>query len=85
MREPLFESFDSKQHSFVTFTQEQVVVNGVAHVIGDIPATNGLVHVIDQMIPVSKRLIELNTVWYVVVNDQDRGPVNNEQVHFLFM
>lgn len=62
MREPLFESFGSKQHSFVTVTQEQVVVNGVAHVIGDIPATNGLVHVIDQMIPVSQRLIELNTV-----------------------
>ncbi|XP_020611193.1 uncharacterized protein LOC110049722 [Orbicella faveolata] len=32
-------------------TNGQVVVNGVAHVIGDIPATNGLVHVIDQMIP----------------------------------
>lgn len=56
------ESFGSKQHSFVTVTQEQVVVNGVAHVIGDIPATNGLVHVIDQMIPVRKRLINLNTV-----------------------
>ncbi|KAJ7377675.1 Stabilin-2 [Desmophyllum pertusum] len=32
-------------------TNGQVVVNGVAHVIGDLPATNGLVHVIDQMIP----------------------------------
>ena len=39
---------------FFNVIQGQVVVNGVAHVIGDIPATNGLVHVIDQMIPVSK-------------------------------
>lgn len=28
-----------------------IVVNGVAHIKGDIPATNGLLHFIDQMIP----------------------------------
>ena len=31
-----------------------MLINGVAHVVVDIPAVNGLVHVIDQMIPVSK-------------------------------
>lgn len=30
----------------------EVLINGVAHIVGDIPASNGLVHVIDQMIPV---------------------------------
>ena len=34
-------------------------MNGVAHIVGDIPASNGLVHVIDQMIPVSKSHIYL--------------------------
>lgn len=29
----------------------EIVVNGVAHVKGDLPATNGLLHFIDQMIP----------------------------------
>lgn len=54
MRVVLFDSFGSRLHSFFNVIQGQVVVNGVARVIGDIPATNGLVHVIDQMIPVSK-------------------------------
>lgn len=31
----------------------EVLINGVAHVVVDIPAVNGLVHVIDQMIPLS--------------------------------
>ena len=33
-----------------------MVINGVAHVVGDISAVNGLVHMIDQMIPVSIHL-----------------------------
>ena len=33
-----------------------MAINGVAHVVGDIPAVNGLVHMIDQMIPVSIHL-----------------------------
>ena len=41
-----------------------MVVNGVAHVIGDIRATNGLVHMIDQMIPVSKSVIDLYILQY---------------------
>ncbi|XP_015760937.1 PREDICTED: stabilin-2-like [Acropora digitifera] len=31
----------------------EVSINGVAHIVGDIPAVNGLVHMIDQMIPVT--------------------------------
>ena len=34
-----------------------MAVNGVAHVIGDIPAINGLVHVVDQMLTVSKAIV----------------------------
>ena len=30
-----------------------MLINGVAHISGDIPAVNGLVRMIDQMIPVS--------------------------------
>lgn len=41
------------------FIQGEVLINGVAHIVGDIPASNGLVHVIDQMIPVSKSHIYL--------------------------
>ncbi|XP_067024545.1 stabilin-2-like [Acropora muricata] len=34
----------------------EVSINGVAHIVGDIPAVNGLVHMIDQMIPVTSPL-----------------------------
>ena len=43
----------------IFYIQGEVLINGVAHIVGDIPASNGLVHVIDQMIPVSKSHIYL--------------------------
>ncbi|PFX25122.1 Stabilin-2 [Stylophora pistillata] len=55
----LYQDLASLSKSFTVFVpvnsavhnKGEIVVNGVAHVKGDLPATNGLLHFIDQMIP----------------------------------